>query len=91
MPHADVRQLSSSRKVTVVFILVVVAVLAGYPLAIYRLADHPLPLNPLLFIVTVFEATTLIFCVQVLIYGLARSYTARSRRIPVVRLNGPSR
>ncbi|HEY4960096.1 MAG TPA: DUF4184 family protein [Terriglobales bacterium] len=91
MPRADVRQLSSSRKVTVVFILVVVAVLAGYPLAIYRLADHPLPLNPLLFIVTVFEATTLIFCVQVLIYGLARSYTARSRRIPVVRLNGPSR
>ena len=91
MPRASLHQLSPFRKVMVVFIMAVVAVLAGYPLAIVRLADHPLPLNPLFFIVTVFEATTLVFCVQVLIYGLARSYAARPRRIPVVRLEGSGR
>jgi hypothetical protein len=88
---ASLRQLSSFRKVTVVFTMAVVAVFAGYPLAIIRLADHPLPLNSLFFIVTVFEAMTLLFFVQVLIYSLARSYVTRSRRIPVVQVGGPSR
>src|SRR5450631_966569 len=56
---SSLHQLSSFRKVTVVFIMVVVALLAGYLLANFRLDDYPLTLNPLFFVVTVFEAITL--------------------------------
>ena len=79
VPRASLRQLSSIRKVMIVLSMAVVAVLAGYPLAIVRLTDHPPPLNRLFFTVTVFEAMTLVFCLQVLIYGVARTIGTHSR------------
>lgn len=79
VPRASLRQMSSIRKVMIVLSMAVVAVLAGYPLAIVRLTDHPPPLNRLFFAVTVFEAMTLVFCLQVLIYGVARTIGTHSR------------
>src|SRR5664279_3393245 len=67
VPRTNSHQLSSFRKVMTVFVVMVVSVLTGYPLAVYRLADHPVPVNPLFFMATVFEATTLMFSLQLLI------------------------
>ncbi len=83
-------QLSSFRKFAVMITMAGIAAVAGYPLAILKLADHPLPIRPLYFMVTVFEAMTLIFCVQVLIYGVARISSARLRRIPATRADEPA-
>ena len=83
----SLRQLSSSHKVGVVLTMVVIAVSAGYPLAIVSLSNHDLPIKMELLVATVFEAITLVFCAQVLIYGLLRTFTARFRRIPAAQLD----
>jgi hypothetical protein len=67
--------------------MALVAVLAGYPLAIFQLSDRILPIRPIFFAVTVFEAITLVFCVQLLAYSLARIYATRSRGVPAVRMD----
>jgi len=82
VPRTSLLQFSAFRKVTIVSTMALIASFAGYPLANFRLEDHPLPINPLVFIVTVFEAVTLVFCVEVLLYGLVRTFTARLRRLP---------
>ena len=89
-PRARLRTLSPFRKVTTVFAIAVIAIAVGYPLAILRLADHAHPIPRLFFIATVIEAVTLVFCAQVLIYGVARTIGARGRRIPAARLHGPN-
>lgn len=86
VPHARLRELSSFRRVTVIFIMVVIAVFSGYSLAMFRLAEHELPISPLFLVATVFEAITLVFCVEVLVYSLARTYARRPRTVPAVRV-----
>jgi len=86
VPHTRLRKLSSFRKVTVIFIMVVIAVFAGYLLAMFRLADHELPISRSFLVATVCEAITLAFCMQVLVYGLARTYARRPRTVPAVRV-----
>ena len=87
VPRASLRQLSTFRKLTIVSSMAVIASLAGYPLAIHRLADHEPPINHLFFVVTVFEAISLLFCTELLLYSLARISTARSRRLPAVQVD----
>ena len=87
VPRASLRELSPLRKLATVLIMTSVAVLAGYPLAIFQLADRRIPIKPIFFAVTVFEAITLVFCVQLLAYSLARLYATRSRRRPAVRMD----
>jgi hypothetical protein len=89
VPEASLKQLGPFRKIAVVLTMAAIAVVTGYPLAIVRLADHPPPIKPLVFIVTVFEAMTLLFCVQVLIYSVARVSSARFRRASIAVVNGP--
>ncbi len=84
---AELRQLSSFRKFTVVFTMAVIAVVAGYPLAMLRLAGNELPVNRVFFIVTVFVAITLVFCTLLLLYGLGRTIRAPIRRVPATRLD----
>ena len=72
--RVSLRQLSSRHKVAVVLTMVVIAVSAGYPLAIVSLSDHDLPIKMELLGTTVFEAITLVFCTQVLVYGLLRTF-----------------
>jgi hypothetical protein len=66
-----------------------VALLAGYPLAVWRLATHELPIKRSFFIATDFEATTLVFCVQLLIFGLAHTLNSRWRQLPGGQLQEP--
>jgi hypothetical protein len=90
VPETSLPQLSSLRKLVVVITMAAIATVVGYPLAIVKLADQPLPIRPLYLIVTVFEAMTLIFCVQVLIYGVTRVSSARFRRIPAAQADEPA-
>lgn len=89
VPRASLRSMSSIRKVAIVFTMSLIALLAGYPLAMLRLSDHPPPIHYLLFIATVVEAITLVFCVQLLIYGLARTLRVHEQRLPAARLDKP--
>jgi hypothetical protein len=77
-------------RVAIVFTMTVIAAITGYPLAVARLADHPLPINQTFFVATVFEAMTLVFFVEILIYSLARTLGGRSRRAPAAQSAGPS-
>ena len=78
---SDRREFSPLVKVAIVSILGVVAVLAGYPLAIFKLSDSPLTIGPLTMIATTLVATIFALSLQLLIYGLAITVAARSRRV----------
>jgi hypothetical protein len=62
--------------------MAVVAGLLGYPIAVLRLAGRVYPVKPLQFAVTVFVATTMVLCLELLIYGLALTVNDRWRRFP---------
>jgi hypothetical protein len=83
----SVRELSGFRKLTVVSTMAITAVSAGFALAIFRLSDHEIPISHSLIVSTVIEAITLVFCVEVLLYGLARTYNSRSRRASAIRMD----
>jgi hypothetical protein len=78
VPEAAIEQMSSLRKFAVALTMAVIAVLAGYPLAIFRMADHKPLINPLFLIATMLEAMTLVICFQLLIYGLTRTLGIRA-------------
>jgi hypothetical protein len=84
---SSVREFAAAVRVGVVSTMAVVAPLVGYPLAIYKLASHEPPINPLFVVATVFEATTLVFCIELLIYGLAMTIGGRPRRLPTPQLD----
>jgi len=71
-------------KFTLVGGLVLAALLAGYPLALIRLASHARPIPRHVFVTTVFEAVTLVFCIELLIYSISLSLAGRSRRVSCV-------
>jgi hypothetical protein len=79
MPKTGMREFSPFVKIAVVFIISVVAAFIGYLVAILKLANHPPPINPLFVIATTFEAMTLIFCLELLVYGFALTIGARNR------------
>jgi uncharacterized protein DUF4184 len=82
-PAATSKEEFSARlKITLVLTMAAVAGLLGYPIAVLRLAEHPPPIKPIYFVVTAFEAMTLVFCLELLIYGLALTMNARLRRLP---------
>jgi Domain of unknown function (DUF4184) len=87
VPSAKVRELSPFRKLAVVFTMALVAALAGYSYGLSRLAEHEPPLSPQFVVVTIFEAITLAFCLEVLIYSLVRAYNSPSGRTPAIRMD----
>lgn len=90
-PISQLREFSSFVKVSVVFVMAMIALLAGYPLAILKLANHELPVNPLFVATTTFEAVTLVFCIELLIYGATQTVSVRVRRVPAPRLDETTR
>ncbi len=87
VPKAQMHEFSPFVKVTVVFAMIMVALLAGYPYAIVTLSSHELPISLSYWAATVFEAVTLVFCIELFLYGLTRTFAARSRRLPAVQLD----
>ncbi len=76
--HAEA--FSPTLKVTVLLTMCAIALLSGYPLAMWRLANHPAPIRTLVILVTTFVASTMVLCIELLIYGLAITLSTRSRR-----------
>lgn len=77
---ASADEFSARLKITLLMVMAVVAGLMAYPIALLRLAGHVQPITPLHLLVTIFEATTLVFCFELLIYGLALTLSTRLRR-----------
>ena len=82
LPIANSREFPGLVKVAIVFSMVAVALLIGYPLASFKLADRPLPMSRLTVIATKFVAATFVFSAELLVYGLAFRLATRSRRVP---------
>jgi len=74
-------EFSAGLKAVVVLSMSTIALLAGYPLAMWRLAQHPAPIRPIVIVATVFVAATMVFCIQLVLYGLAITLNARTRRV----------
>jgi RsiW-degrading membrane proteinase PrsW (M82 family) len=85
------REFSPFVKVAVIFTMVTVALLVGYPLAIFKLAEQKQPLSRSVVIATFFVAMTLVFCIEFLIYGLAMTLAARWRRVPAPQFDETAR
>lgn len=68
-------EFSAGLRVAVLLTITVVAGLMAYPIALLQLASHVQPIKPLHLVVTIFEAMTLVFCLELLIYGLALTIT----------------
>ena len=74
------KQLTPSRKVIIVGIMTTVVVIAGYPLAIQRVSELDPAMNPINVAATFVEAVILLFSLQILLYGIVRTYATRSQR-----------
>lgn len=86
-PRSQLREFSPLVKVAVVFTMIDIAILAGYAFAMSKLSSHEPPLSRQFVIATVFEATTLAFCIELLLYGAAMTVSARPRRTSAVEVN----
>jgi hypothetical protein len=85
----DQQEFSPGLKLLTVLTMGAIALLLGYPIAVWRLASHVQPIKRNFFIVTVFEATTLVLCVQLLIFGIALTLNSRGRQLPRQQLQQP--
>ncbi len=86
-PTSQMRELSPFVKVAVVFAVIVIALLAGYPYAMFTLSDHQGPFSRSYLATTVFEAVTLMFCLELLLYGTVLTFAARSRSLRSVQVD----
>ena len=87
LPIADSREFPRLAKVAIVFSMGAVALLIGYPLAIFKLVDRPLAISRLTIIATIFVAATFVFGAELLVYGLASRLATRSRRVTAPRFD----
>ena len=67
-------------KIALLLVMAVIAGLMAYPIALLRLMSHALPTKPLHLMVTIFEAATLVFCLELLTYSLALTASTRLQR-----------
>ena len=81
VPEGEVREFSPFVKVALTFSMIMIALFAGYPYALFTLSAHEGAISRSYFAATVFEAITVVFCVELLLYGLARTVANRSRRL----------
>ena len=77
---ASADEFSPRLKIALLLVMALIAGLMAYPIALLRLAGHVQPIRPLHFAVTIFEAATLVLCLEFLIYGLTLTMSARLRR-----------
>lgn len=79
-PQLEAESFSPTLKATVTLTMSAIALLAGYPLAMWRLAHRSAPTRMLVIVVTTFVACTMVLCIQLLIYGLAITLNSRARQ-----------
>ena len=90
VPASQMRELSPFVKVAVVFAIIVIALFAGYPYALFTLSDHEGPISHSYLVATVFEAVTLMFCIELLLYGTVLTFAARSRSLRLTQIDEPA-
>src|SRR5207248_3322218 len=80
-PAAEVhtRQLTPARKIAIVAVMTAIAVGAGGPLAYVLEFDRDPALNPIGLASTLVEAVMLLFSIQILLYGVVRTYVIRPK------------
>ena len=79
-PAAESRahELSPWRKMTAVFMISGIALIGGDRIAQVRLQEGP-RVSSMNALATGIEATTLVFCAEMLLYGVVRTYTTKTR------------
>jgi hypothetical protein len=82
VPRSRIQPFSAGQRASLVSGMLLVALFVGYLLAMWRLEDREGPIRTIFLIVTVFEAVTLVFCVEMLVYGAALTLNARLSRLP---------
>ena len=87
MPSTTVNQLCSARKVVLLLTITGVAIAAGYPLAAARLWYLDPAMKPIASLSTVVEAVILLWCAQILLYGVARTHYLQSRLQSITRID----
>ena len=91
VPEAAVREFSSFVKVAVVFVMIMIALLAGYAYAVFLLSGHEEPISRSYLAATLFESVTLVLCIELLLYGAALTVSVRSRRLRTPQLEETTR
>lgn len=81
-PKTHASEFPPLTKLFVVSIMGLIALFAGVVLAWYTLSDHVGPVSRSTRVATLFIAITQLFCVEMLIYGLAITLATRPRRVP---------
>jgi uncharacterized protein DUF4184 len=87
VPKSQVHEFSPWVKITVVSVVSLIAILAGYPYAMFTLSNQDKPIIRSYLAATVFEAVTLVLCIELLLYGLGLTFAARFRRVPTAQLD----
>ncbi len=80
--QSHTKQFTAARKIAIVSIMTAVAFGAGWPLAYMRDFERDPALNTIGLAGTIVEAVMLLFAVQVLTYGIVRTYAMRSSKEP---------
>jgi hypothetical protein len=80
--NVQIRQLAPTRKFLIVGSMAALSVGAGCPLAYWRLLYLDPAMNPVGVVTTIVEAVILLFTVQILLYGIVRTYARRPERNP---------
>lgn len=78
----QVREFSPWLKAMVVATMATIALMAGYPVAMFRLAYSPRPKSPVALVAMTFVASTAFLCIQLLLYGMVMTLSTRARRRP---------
>jgi RsiW-degrading membrane proteinase PrsW (M82 family) len=83
-------ELSALTKISVVFGMVFLAFASGCPLGLFVLSYHSPPITRSFVAATLLEGVTMVFCIEMLMYGAAMTLSRHPRRVPVTHLNGPT-
>jgi len=81
VPISQMREFPPFVKVAITLSMIMIALLAGYRYGIFALSAQGKPISRSYLAATVFEAVTLVFCVELLFYGLAQTVANRSRQV----------
>jgi len=86
-PESAAREFPALVKGGLVGLMLIVASISGYCYARFMLAGHEGPISPLSFVATVFEAITLVLCIELVVYGLTFRAFHRASSVLTPQLN----
>ncbi len=79
--RSELRAFSSSTKVALIGAMVVLAGIGGYFYGMYMVDIHEPPISPMFVLATLVEAIMLVFCIELVLYGLGFRFLSRMHRL----------